>query len=266
MQRAPRRPGHWLVRRSGATVAGPAPQSRLTTARFPPTRCSVLERLNRSDEAERRAAFDLLVHAYWQPIYAYLRLRWRFSADDAQDGTQAFLAAAWQKDFFAGYDASRARFRTFLRVCLDRFLQNQRKAERAQKRGGQVSLIPLDFAAAEGSLDLASANADVDELFRQEYLRALFARALARLQAELASRGRELVYRVFECYDLAEPGTRSYGDIAAELAIPVTQVTNHLHAARRRFRELVLHELRAMSGDDAEYRADLRELLGIEAA
>jgi RNA polymerase sigma factor (sigma-70 family) len=227
----------------------------------------VIERLSRSDEAERRAAFDVLVHAYWQPIYAYLRLHWGARADDAEDSTQAFLAAAWQKDFFAGYDATRARFRTYLRVCLDRFVQNQRKIQRAQKRGGQVALVTLDFAAAEGALDASESNAatDLDALFRQEFLRALFARVLARLRSELSARGRATVYRVFERYDLVDPGAHTYAELAAELNLPVTQVTNHLHAARRRFRELVLQELRSMSDNEQEYRADVQELLGVEA-
>jgi DNA-directed RNA polymerase specialized sigma24 family protein len=239
----------------------------LTIAPFPPTRCSVLERLNRSDDAERRAAFDLLVHVYWQPIYAYLRLRWRLETEDARDTTQSFLAAAWEKDFFRGYDASRARFRTFLRVCLDRFTQNQRKTEQALKRGGRVLMVPLDFAAAEGTLDFAGLHEqpDVDALFRQEYLRALFARVLTRLQHELSTRGRSVVYDVFQRYDL-EPGGRSYADIASELDLPATQVTNYLHSARRRFKELVLQELRALTDSEEEYRADLRELLGAEPA
>src|SRR5262245_22191000 len=138
--------GLWTRRENCASLARPTTQFRVTIAPFPPTRCSVLERLNRSDEAERRAAFDVLVHAYWQPVYAYMRLRWRLSREDAEDTTQSFLAAAWEKEFFADFDASRARFRTFLRVCLDRFVQNLRKAERAQKRGGGIALASLDFA------------------------------------------------------------------------------------------------------------------------
>ncbi|MGH7574066.1 MAG: RNA polymerase sigma factor [Longimicrobiales bacterium] len=224
----------------------------------------MIEQLRRSDEAERRAAFDLLVQSYWQPIYAYLRLRWHLDAEDGEDMTQAFLAAAWEKEFFTGYDPVRARFRTFLRVCLDRFVQKQRKSGHAHKRGGRLVHVPLDFAAAEGMLDRASPEPDADSLFRQEFLRALFARVLGRFEAELRARGREIVYRVFERYDVAEPGARTYADLAVELDIPTTQVTNYLHAARRRFRELVLDELRAASESEAEYRVDVRELLGID--
>jgi hypothetical protein len=86
---------------------------------------------------------------------------------------------------------------------------------------------------------------------------------VSRLQAELAARGRTVVFDVFAAYDLAD-GESSYGSIADQLSIPVTQVTNHLHAARRRFRELVLAEIRATSGSEAEYRAEAREILGFE--
>lgn len=47
------------------------------------------------------------------------------------------------------YDPARARFRTYLRLCLDGFASNARKAERRLKRGGDVTLVPLDFQAAE---------------------------------------------------------------------------------------------------------------------
>jgi hypothetical protein len=39
-------------------------------------------------------------------------------------------------------------------------------------------------------------------------------------------------------------------------------VTNDLHAARRRFREIVLARLRELTADDEEFDAEARELLG----
>ena len=72
------------------------------------------------------------------------------------------------------------------------------------------------------------------------------------------------MYQVFQSYDL-EPAGRSYADIAADLEIPVTQVTNYLHSARRRFKELVLQDLRALTDGEDEYRANVRELLGVDA-
>jgi len=56
----------------------------------------------------------------------------------------------------------------------------------------------------------------------------------------------------------------TYAEVARELGLSTPQVTNHLHAARRRFRELALLNLRALVGTDDEYRAEARELFGLE--
>jgi hypothetical protein len=55
----------------------------------------------------------------------------------------------------------------------------------------------------------------------------------------------------------------TYGRLASELAIPVTQVTNYLAVARRRFREIVLELLADTTGDDRDYADSVRELLGM---
>ena len=92
---------------------------------FPATRPSIVRDLGSVDPAARAAAFDALARSYWQPVYAYLRLRWRRGPDDAQDLTQEFFARAFERDYLARYDPRLARFRTFVRTCLDGFLANQ---------------------------------------------------------------------------------------------------------------------------------------------
>lgn len=234
--------------------------------RFPATRLSVLTRLREGDESTRGEAFALLAGAYWRPVYAYLRLRWGLEPADAEDLTQGFLAAAWEKEFFTGYDPSRARFRTFLRTCLDRHVQNQRKADRAAKRGGGAQVLSLDFAGAEGELRSREVPdpAGMEELFQREFVRDLFTRSVGQLRAELDRRGRAIVFAVFEQYDLGPADEASYASIGEGLGLSVSQVTNHLHAARRRFREIVLGQLRELSGSDAEFREEAREILGLE--
>ena len=48
--------------------------------------------------------------------------------EDAEDLTQGFFTRAMEKEFFGGYDPAKARFRTFLRTCLDRFVANEDQA------------------------------------------------------------------------------------------------------------------------------------------
>jgi DNA-directed RNA polymerase specialized sigma24 family protein len=233
--------------------------------RFPATRQSVLERVRSVDDGVRRDAFGDLAAGYWKPSYHYLRLQWRLTAEEAEDAVQAFFATAFEKDYFQRYDPAHAKFRTFLRVCLDRFVQNLRKAARADKRGGGATLLSLDFPGAERELDeMAAAIADPDRFFHDETVRFLFARTVASLQAACAEAGRDVTFAVFERHDLAPAADTSYATVARDLGISVSQVTNHLHAARRQFRDLALVHLRALSATDDEYRREAREIFGLE--
>jgi RNA polymerase sigma factor (sigma-70 family) len=233
---------------------------------FPPTRLSVVERTRSGDQETRRLAFETLIDAYWKPTYKYLRLKWALGPDAAADLTQEFFTHALEKDVLARYEPSRARFRTYLRLCLDGFASNAKKAERRLKRGGGVTTVPLDFDAAEGEIvrQELSVPPDVDELFDQEWIRALFQRAVADLRVWSAETGRETMFTVFERYDLAgEADDRpTYAAIAADLGLTATTVTNHLAAMRRQLRRFVLDRLRDLTTSDEEFDAEARRLLG----
>jgi RNA polymerase sigma factor (sigma-70 family) len=235
---------------------------------FPVTQRSVLERVRSADPEVRRGAFGDLAQGYWRPGYHYLRLHWRLSPEDAEDVVQAFFTTAFEKRYLDSYEPAKAKFRTFLRVCLDRFVQNRQKADHALKRGGAAEIRSLDFPGAERELaeHLVIEVSDVDRFFRDETIRALFTRTVDEMRREYADEGRDAVFLVFERYDLHASPAQTYAAIARELGLSVTQVTNHLHAARRRFRELALINLRALVGTEEEFRAEARELFGLEVS
>jgi RNA polymerase sigma factor (sigma-70 family) len=243
---------------------------------FPATRHSVVAGIASPDIHTRRVAFDALVSAYWRPVYKYVRIKWRRDRDDAADLTQEFFARAFEKGALGRFEPARARFRTFLRLCLDGFVANEIKARGRLKRGGDVSFVSLDFAAAEHELsthpaahgvDVATlANDDEDDLFRQEWVRGLFSDAVAALRASCEAAGKTKQFAVFQRYDL-DDNTEvrpTYAQLASELAIPVTQVTNYLAFARRELRRLLLERLRSLCATDEEFRLEARELLGAD--
>ena len=237
---------------------------------FPPTRLSVVARIRSDDEDTRRLAFGTLIEAYWKPAYKYLRLKWQLDPDEAADLTQEFFTSVLEKDVLAKYDADRARFRTYLRICLDGFASNARKAEGRLKRGGGVITVPLDFQTAEGEIvrHEPSVAADVDEMFYQEWVRTLFQHAVADLRGWAQASGRETMFRVFELYDLAEvSGERpTYADLGRRLGLTATTVTNHLAAMRRQLRQHVLDRLRDLTTSDAEFHSEAQRLFGTPAA
>jgi RNA polymerase sigma factor (sigma-70 family) len=235
-------------------------------APFPGTRLSVILAAREADPDLRRAAFDTLIAIYWRPVYARFRLKWKAQPADAEDLAQEFFARAMERGFFEGYDPARARFRSFLRTCVDRFAANARRDERRLKRGGGLAMVPLDFADAE--LELARASdpaADPDAWFDHEWVRSLFTDAVEALRAASVGTPREVRFRVFERYDLGpvREGERpSYRAVAEEMGVPVTQVTNHLAWARRELRRLILERLRIVSGSDSEFREEAESLFG----
>ncbi len=234
---------------------------------FVTTRHSAVLGLSSADAATRQRSWTVIVEAYWKPVYKYLRVRRGKSDADAKDLTQGFLALAMEKDFFTTFDPSRARFRTFLRTCLDRYVANRAQAEARLKRGGGQVLLSLDFSAAEGELARAapSVGDGLEQYFEMEWARSVLAASVDRLRDDCRELGKDRQFALFERYDLGSlAGDRpTYAALASEFSIKVSDVTNHLAWARRRLREHALHRLREMTASEEEFRAEARALLGL---
>jgi RNA polymerase sigma factor (sigma-70 family) len=234
---------------------------------FPATHGSVVLATADPDPQLRRQAFEALVAAYWKPVYKYIRIKWPSSNEDAKDLTQAFFTRALEKGFFERFDSARARFRTFLRVCVDGFVANERKSAGRLKRGGEVELLSLDFAGADGEMrrqDIPG-GMDLDVFFHQEWVRSLFGLAVDELRRRCEEADKRVPFALFERYDLEGPDAAAkptYAQLGREFGLSATQVTNYLAYARRQFRQLVLERLRATTGSGAEFQEEARRLLG----
>lgn len=224
-----------------------------------------MEAAGSEDAEQRRRGLEALVAAYWRPVYKYIRLKWPAEKEGAQDLTQGFFTRAMEKGYFRGYDPAKGSFRTFLRTCVDGFVAKEREAAQRIKRGGEAEFVGLDFEGAEGELrehPLAE-GLSMEEYFRREWVRSLFALAVEKLRAACETRGKMAHFRLFERYDLDEEEV-SYEELARELDLPLTQVTNYLAWARREFRRIILDELREVSGSEEEFRREARVLLGVD--
>jgi DNA-directed RNA polymerase specialized sigma24 family protein len=232
---------------------------------FPPTRHSVIERIRAADPDARREAFGDLIDGYWKPVYKHLRITWKLDEEEARDLTQSFFADAFQKSWLERFEPDKARFRTFVRVCADRFVMNVRQSASRLKRGGGATTVPLDFEGAEREIAAfhPGAASDPDARFHQEFVRALFDKTVSDLRADYEASGRAAHFALFERYDLAPVEGVSYAQLARDMNMTTTQVTNALAQVRRRFRERALETLRGLCGSDVEYQREARELFGV---
>ena len=245
----------------------PAHDDRMDPVRgFPPTRHSALVAVRSADAAERARGLATLSSVYWRPVYSYLRFRWRRPHEDAADLAQEFFTELVENDLLSRFDPSRARLRTYLRVCIDGLVSNHDKAAGRQKRGGGVEPVPFDFEEAREELERVAGTVESPEsLFEKQWARGVFATALRRLRDACAQAGKAGHYALLEQYDL-DDARPTYAELAQRFGIAVTDVTNRLFRVRRELRHVVLEVLRELTASEEEFLEEARALLGEDAA
>lgn len=208
---------------------------------------------------------EVIIGAYWKPVYKYIRIQWRKSNEDAKDLTQAFFTRILEKEILENFDPSRAKFRTYLRTCLDGFLANEHKAAERQKRGGDAVILSLDYESAEGELKQMEIpdSQNTEEYFEKEWVRSFFDFCLMELKRNLEAKGKLLQFQLFERYHMEGVEGITYDVLAAEFGISVSNVTNYLAAVRREFRRIVLERLRQLTATDEEFAREAKLLLGV---
>jgi DNA-directed RNA polymerase specialized sigma24 family protein len=234
---------------------------------FPATRFSIVGRMHADDPEVRARALDAFATSYWLPVSRYIQFKWRLDAERAADLTQEFFARTLEQGSLTRFDPARARFRTYVRLLVDGFVSNARKADHRLKRGGGLGPVPLEETLPDGQVRSHEPQVldDHDEAFYREWVRALFEGAVDDLRASAGASGRDLPFDVFRRYDLADvygESQPSYADIASALGLSVATVTNHLAAMRRTLRGHVLERLREATGSDDEFEAEAKRLLG----
>ena len=241
--------------------------SNFSGSEFPLTRWSVVVAARSAEPDQRQRALEVLIAAYWKPVYKYIRLHWRRENEEAKDLTQDFFYRLLEKDFLASYEPKRSRLRTFLRVCVDRLIANQDKASRRLKRGGEIEFQPLDFESAEGELrhiEIPSPGR-VEDFFEREWMRSVFSLSLDRFRRHCEDSGKQMQFRMLQFYDIDDGGhDLTYQQVAQRFGLKRTDVTNYLAYARREFRKIVLEQLRDMTATEEEFQREAQALLGMK--
>jgi len=188
-------------------------------------------------------ALARLCETYWYPLYAFLRSRGH-TAEDAQDLTQAFFARVLERQAFAHADPARGRFRSFLLSSLKNFVANEREREQAQKRGGGISVVPLDIEAAEGRFQLEPHTDETPErVFDREWALTLLDNVIRQLALEMTRAGREGQFAELKEFLTGDDLHTGYAATASTLGMSEGAVRVAVHRLRRRFGELIRREI-----------------------
>jgi RNA polymerase sigma-70 factor (ECF subfamily) len=191
---------------------------------------------------DAREALERLFATYWYPVYAFIRSR-TAQAADAEDLTQGFFASLLGLRSLDAVRPEYGRFRAFLLASAKHYLAAERVRDRTQKRGGDVMVLPLDFASADTRYRLEADEGNPELTFERQWARAAFDTVLEKLRTEFAEAGKAVHFEAFRQYLTADAQTLSYADVAAALEMSEAAVKVAVHRARRRFGYLLREQI-----------------------
>jgi RNA polymerase sigma-70 factor (ECF subfamily) len=230
-------------------------------AGFTPTHWSVvLAAADRADSTHARDALEKLCRNYWLPIYVFVR-RQGHSPHDAQDLTQGFFARLLEKNFLAGVQREKGRFRSFLLASLKHFLANEWDKAAAQKRGGGQVPISIDTELGESSFGLEPADTlTAEKIYERRWALALLEQVLRRLRDEYSRDGKEKQFEQLKPTLTEASRSVPYAEIATRLGTSEGAVKVAVHRLRQRYRELLRAEIADTVATPGDVDDEIRNL------
>jgi RNA polymerase sigma-70 factor (ECF subfamily) len=226
---------------------------------FHTTRWSLV--LSAQDRAsDRLNSLEVLCRLYWQPLYAYVRLRGS-TTHDAEDLTQAFFARLLEKGWLAGVSQEKGRFRSFLLAAMKHFLANEWDRANAQKRGGKVRVVNLDAEVMEKLHAPIGATTCPETAFDKRWALTVLENVMRRLREEHRTAGKLPEYELLKPWLTAERGEIDYQALASALGTEPASARSVIHRLRRRFREAFREEVIATVADPADVEDEIRALV-----
>ena len=235
---------------------------------FPSTHWSAVLAAGRSQAEPEiaRAALAQLCQTYWAPLYSFVRSR-GYTVHDAQDLTQSFFAYLIEHKIYARADRQKGTFRSFLLASLKNFLADASDRERALKRGGGQSFLPLheeQAKEAESLFQTHSSASTEDHIFDRSWADALVAAGLERLSVDYKGESKEKLFnelRIFLTSGADPPPT--YAELAVRLGTAESTLRSHVTRLRARYREALRAEVRRTVDTEAQVDEELQELLRV---
>jgi DNA-directed RNA polymerase specialized sigma24 family protein len=227
---------------------------------FNTTHWSVVVLAGQTASPQSAAALEKLCRAYWPPVYFFARRKGHGDAD-AKDLTQQFFSLLLARNDFAGLDASKGKFRTFLLAAFTHFLANEYDRARAIKRGGGQVALALDDLTDQQLAQFSSAeNAAPGKLFDRNWALTVLGQTLSRLKMEMAATGKERQFQLLKHFLTAEGAAAEYAAAAQKLGVAPNSVPVLVHRLRQRYRALVRAELAQTVATPLELDEEMRHL------
>lgn len=232
-------------------------------AGFTTTHWSVVLAAGKSDFHESQAALERLCRAYWYPLYAHVR-RLGWNEPDAKDLTQQFFIRFVAGTFLKTADPVRGRFRSFLLASLTNFLKNEWEKNRAQKRGGNCSIVSWDQTDPEHRFRLEPVDGLTPELlYEKRWAAAVLESALEGMRRDYVVADDLSQFDALKVFVWGGANPGDYEPIARQLGVTEGAVKVAVHRMRKRFGEHLRREVARTVATPEDVESELRHLISV---
>ena len=215
------------------------------------------------DEQAAQQALAELCRIYWYPIYAFVR-RQGVASDEAADFTQEFFSSLLEREDLAQIDPSRGKFRSFLLASLKNFLNNQWDRKKAQKRGGHLQFVPLDYQNADQRYSNEPDHSETAEmLFEKRWAESVLEQTQNQLASEFAKSKKAEQFDRLKIFLAGPVKDTSYAEVARGLDMTEVAVKVAIHRMRQRFGQLLRAEIAQTVQNESEIDEEIGHLFEI---
>ena len=227
---------------------------------FATTRWTLVLTAARRNAPEAGAALEELCRTYWYPLYAYVR-RQGNTREDAEDLTQSFFLRLFEKNYLEGLQSDKGKFRAFLLAALKHFLANEWDRATRKKRGGDATMLSLDWQDADTRYQIEPAdNVTPDKLYDRLWAVTLLERVIARLREETSAEGESRLFEVLSPFLTIGKSAIPYAEAASALGLTEPAARVAVHRLRRRYREFLRNEIAQTLSNPANVEEEMRAL------
>jgi len=224
------------------------------TDHFPlPHWTTILAAKELGDSSQAREAMRFLCETYYRPVFRFIN-RYVPRPLDAEDLTHDFFLRVLEGKEFRSLVREKGRFRSYLLGAVKFFLADFRTKNAAQKRGGVLQQIPLDF-------DVADVRESVDAQFDRDWAELLVDRAVASLKEEYRQKGKEADFHTLKPW-LTGEANRQTDRVEAIQTLDVSPEYFKVLVSRlrKKFREQLRKQIAQTVASEAEIDEELKEL------
>lgn len=235
----------------------------MSNDRFASTHWSLVIKAGDAQHDQRCEALRQLIEIYWYPIYAFAR-RTGNSEDESMDLVQGFAAHLLEKNCFTSVSQEKGKFRTCLLASFRNYSANQRRAERAQKRGYGVHFQSLDVESPETRFRFEPVTHLTPEvLFQRNWIESMLRSVRHKLKEAFSAANKAELYQFIEPHLLHDADAQSHAAIAEQLQMTTAAVTMSIYRMRQTYRELLRMEIAATVGSPELLEEELKELMSV---